>query len=149
MARTGRPPTPVERKRALGNPGKRPLPATQNVVEILAAVEIPDPPRPLGPAGTDLWQRSWRTARHWLSAETDLELLLMVAEQVDERVGLRIQVVRHGDKDDRKALRDLDKQVVANLSLLGFTPVDRTRLGLAEVKRASKLDTLIASRQQA
>jgi hypothetical protein len=41
--------------------------------------------------------------------------------------------------DERKALRELDRQLVANLSLLGFTPTDRTRLGVAEVKRQSKL----------
>jgi hypothetical protein len=44
--------------------------------------------------------------------------------------------------DERKALRDLDRQLVANLSLLGFTPTDRSRLGVAEVKRQSKLEEL-------
>jgi hypothetical protein len=72
----------------------------------------------------------------------------MVCEQVDERVALRIRVLRDSNRDDRKALRDLDKQVIGSLSLLGFTPTDRSRLGLAEVKAASKLEELRARRNQ-
>jgi hypothetical protein len=33
--------------------------------------------------------------------------------------------------------------ITSNLSLLGFTPTDRTRLGIAEVKVASKLEELM------
>lgn len=149
MPRPGRPPKPVERKRATGNPGKRPLPERSNVVELAAAVEIPEPDRPLGPAGLALWGRAWRAARHWLSPDTDIELLIIVCEQLDERVALRIQVIREGRPEDRKALRELDKQVLAGLSVLGFTPTDRARLGLAEVKAASKLEEIRARRAQA
>lgn len=138
----GRRPKPVERKRAIGNPGRRPLPDQANVVLLSAAVGIPDPPRPLGTAGLALWGRAWQTARRWLSPETDLELLLIVCEQLDERIALRIQVLRESKPEDRKALRDIDKQVVSGLSLLGFTPTDRGRLGLAEVKAASKLEDI-------
>jgi hypothetical protein len=34
------------------------------------------------------------------------------------------------------------------MALLGFTPTDRTRLGLAEVKTASKLEELMARKEQ-
>jgi hypothetical protein len=142
MARNGRPPVPTERKRALGNPGKRSLPKTAAVVSLDAAVEIPDPPRPLGPGGTQLWTRAWLAARSWLSPQTDVETLLMVCEPVDERIALRITVLRDGVAEDRKALRDLDKQVLNGLSILGFTPTDRARLGLAEVKAISTLERL-------
>lgn len=145
--KVGRPPTPVERKRRVGNPGKRKLPDLASVTTIAAAVEVPEPPRPLGSAGQELWERSWRSARHWVSPDTDLELLLMCCEQVDERVALRVRVLRDGRNEDRKALRDIDRQVVANLSLLGFTPTDRSRLGLAEVKAQSKLEELRARRE--
>jgi hypothetical protein len=43
-------------------------------------------------------------------------------------------------------LTQLTKLVQENLSLLGFTPADRTRLGVAEVKAASKLEELMARR---
>jgi hypothetical protein len=36
-------------------------------------------------------------------------------------------------------LRDLERSIVANLSLLAWTPTDRSRYGLAEVKAKSKL----------
>jgi hypothetical protein len=66
----------------------------------------------------------------------------MTCELLDERWNLRIQVMSSNRPDERKALRELDRQLVANLSLLGFTPTDRTRLGVAEVKRQSKLEEL-------
>jgi hypothetical protein len=37
---------------------------------------------------------------------------------------------------------ELEKSIASNLGLLGFTPSDRTRLGLAEVKARSKLEAL-------
>jgi hypothetical protein len=89
-----------------------------------------------------LWERIWSAGRRWISPESDLELLQMVCEQLDERVALRIRVLRDNEPEERKSLRDLDKQIVSGLSLLGLTPTDRSRLGLAEVKAATKLDEL-------
>lgn len=146
MALNGRPPTPIERKRALGNPGKRTLPSKSSVAALEPADGIPEPPRPLGSAGLQLWDRVWEAARNWISPKTDIEALLMVAEQVDERVALRFKVLRDGNLDDRRALRELDKQIMNGLSILGFTPTDRARLGLAEVKAASTLEKLRKSR---
>jgi hypothetical protein len=80
----------------------------------------------------------------WLSPQTDIELLLMTCEMVDERWNLRIKVLTDNRPEERKGLRDLERQLVANLSLLGFTPTDRSRLGVAEVKRVSKLEELRA-----
>jgi hypothetical protein len=45
-----------------------------------------------------------------------------------------------------RALHDLEKMISQNLSLLGFTPADRTRMGVAEVKVASKLEELMERR---
>lgn len=44
------------------------------------------------------------------------------------------------------ALRQLDKQVDSNLSLLGFTPSDRSRLGFVQVKTRSKLQERMAKK---
>lgn len=148
MAIRGAKPKPIELKRRLGNPGKRPLPTESSVVALVPATGVPDPPRPLGVAGTHLWSRAWVAAGAWLSPQTDLDLLLMVCEQMDERIVLRIRVLREGNVDDRRGLRDLDKQIVSGLSLLGFTPTDRARLGLAEVKAHSKLEEIRARRQR-
>lgn len=139
----GRPPKPNEQKRALGNPGKRPLPTEGSLVLLPSMYEVPEPPRPLvTEAAKALWNRTWTMGQTWLSPQTDIELLLMTCEMVDERWNLRIKVLQDNRPEERKGLRDLERQLVANLSLLGFTPTDRSRLGVAEVKKISKLEAL-------
>lgn len=144
MATRGRPPKPVEVKRASGNPGKRALPGNDNLILLPAVNGIPEPSRQLFQFGLELWNRVWSMGNSWLSYNTDVDLLLMVCEQMDERAKLRTQVWNEGRIDERKALRALEKQIVENLSLLGFTPTDRSRLGVAEVKKQSKLEDLLA-----
>jgi hypothetical protein len=139
MAPRGRPPKPIEQKRLAGNVGKRPLP--ENAIQLVVGEKV-EPPRPLGQTGRDFWDRIWGMANTWLSPESDLELLMITSELIDERWSLRVNVFRDGRPEDRKALRNLDKQLVANLSLLGFSPTDRSRLGIAEVKRQTKLEEL-------
>ena len=46
------------------------------------------------------------------------------------------------DKNLLMRTMELEKSIASNLGLLGFTPSDRTRLGLAEVKARSKLEAL-------
>jgi hypothetical protein len=141
MAPRGRPPKPIEQKRLAGNVGKRPLP--DNTIKLVQEVaELIEPPRPLGATGREFWDRIWGMAYTWLSPESDMELLMITSELIDERWSLRVNVFRDGRPEDRKALRNLDKQLVANLSLLGFSPTDRSRLGIAEVKRQTKLEEL-------
>jgi hypothetical protein len=79
----------------------------------------------------------------WISPNTDSELLLMTCEMIDERWNLRVKVMQTDDARLRRGLRELDRQIVSNLSLLGFSPADRSRLGVAEVKAASKLEELM------
>ena len=73
----------------------------------------PDPMRPLGAAGLDTWKSLAGTcppdARH---------LLQMLCEQMDERAGLRVQVLRAGNPSDRRALRSLDRQISENLQVV-------------------------------
>jgi len=62
---------------------------------------------------------------------------------------LRLHVLRAGDDfdwRDRVALRSLDDQVQSLLSLLAFSPRDRSRLGVAEIRR-SPLEELMGSRR--
>jgi hypothetical protein len=147
MSRMGRPPKPIEQKRLTGNPGKRALPKEGSLVLLPSMYEIPEPPRPLVTAAAkELWERTWSMGQTWLSPSTDIELLLMTCEMIDERWNLRIQVLQNNRPEERRGLRELEKQIVNNLSLLGFTPTDRSRLGVAEVKRVSKLEELRAKR---
>lgn len=135
--RVGRPPTPTEKKIALGNPGKRKI--TGIVVALPGRREVPEPPRPLGHYGTQTWERLW-TNGSWLS-QAELDVALLVCEQVDERVALRSRVIAAlapvggvvpppgpNDWRDRLGLRHLDDAIQTGFSVLGFTPTDRARL---------------------
>ena len=134
----GRPRVPDADKRLRGNPGKRrlgPRPVVQDAA-LGCATEAdeaskPHPPRPLGPHGADIWTRVLAAAP-WLTS-ADVEMLLMLCETADERTMLRARTFRDGDRFDRLAMRMLDRQVIALLSLLALSPPDRARLGLADV----------------
>lgn len=146
MATMGRPPVPIEQKRLLGNPGRRPLPESSTLQQLEPIKNIPEPPRQLFEAGQELWNRVWENGLSWISPHSDIELLLMTCEQIDERIKLRTSVWNNNRSDERKALRALDKEIVSNLSLLGFSPADRTRLGVAEVKKLSKLEEILTKK---
>ena len=146
MAQRGRPPTPVEIKRKTGNPGRRPLPDLKTVELLPQAEEVPEPPRPLLEPGARLWSEVWQAGIQWISPATDMELLLMTCELVDERWNLRIKVMKSENMAMARRLDSVSNQIVRNLSLLGFTPSDRTRLGVAEVKKASKIEEILRRR---
>jgi hypothetical protein len=144
----GRPSKPLEQKRLLGNPGKRALPDEGTIAIIPMATSTPEPTRPLLRYGRELWDKVWDTGINWISPNTDTELLLMTCEMIDERWNLRVRVMTDNDPKDRRGLRELDRAIVSNLSLLGFSPSDRSRLGIAEVKKMSKLEELMARKAQ-
>jgi hypothetical protein len=133
---TGRPPKPVEQKRRTGNPGKRALPKAGDLAPVPA---VTSEPADLDPA--DTFSAVLEDGRVWL-ARTDAVGLSLLRESLEERAELRAAVMAGGAAEDRKALRDLDKQIVSHLSALGFDPSARARLGLAEVKAATTLEKL-------
>jgi hypothetical protein len=136
MATRGRKPKPVEQKVRIGNPGKRAIPKIAIVEPTVPTKGIPEPHRFLihgndgtvGP-GRRLWNDIWSSGAGWLKYETDGEMAMMVCEQTDERAVLRLRLLNGGDWRDRAQLRQLEKLIASNLSLLGFTPTDRARLG--------------------
>lgn len=139
---------PVEQKKLLGNPGRRPLPKDSDLQVLPGAMEKPEPIRELDDAGRALWDRVWDAGQIWLSPDTDLEVLQMTCELLDERQELMQLVRETRDWRDRRALRSVDTQLVSNMSLLGFTPTDRSRLGVAQVKVESKLESMRRKRDQ-
>ncbi|MEU5424020.1 phage terminase small subunit P27 family [Streptomyces olivoreticuli] len=152
----GRPPTPTERKRRTGNPGKRNLP--EPVVHLAAVAAVPPPPDTLGEVGARVWDRLWTAGQAWLSPTTDLDILTRLCEAHDEREAMRDQVAADGymvsgSMGQLRAhpllseIRALEAQMTRWESACGFTPTDRARLGYAEVRRASKLEELIQRRQ--
>ena len=135
------PPVPTERKRQLGNPSHRPLPEKKDVIELEAGNV--EPLRPLGPAGQRLWDDIFRRGELWVSGRTDSQLVQLVCEQIDRREMLRTQLVDCPDQRSlHMSLNDIEKLISSNLGLLGFTPTDRSRIGVAEVRKNSKIDEL-------
>jgi 5-formyltetrahydrofolate cyclo-ligase len=76
----------------------------------------------------------------------------ITAEAISEREALR-ELLAHNTENTkyRSGLRELERQIVSQLALLGLSPSDRARLGIAEVKKESKLEELLrrkAEREQ-
>lgn len=151
----GRPPTPTERKRKLGNPGKRALPEASNVVALPPVAD--DVPAQLGPAGRAVWELVIDQCK-WL-AESDRPTLVMLCEKFDRRQDFMARLeasdpVLYTDKGYAYPnplvgmLSTLETEIARLLSALGLTPTDRTRLGVAEVKAQSNLEKLLQRRAE-
>ena len=135
---------PVERKRRLGNPGQKKLPAKIIVAEQIR--KIPEPRHPLGKYGLEAWNEIWTAGSHWISSATDVAVIQMLCECEDERAMLRLKVLAEQDWRDRVGLRKLEEFILVMYSKLGFTPTDRGKMGVGEVRPASVLDELRARR---
>jgi P27 family predicted phage terminase small subunit len=151
------PPKPSEKKRKAGNPGKRKLPEPVSIVPALDAA--PAPPAGLAEAGTVAWRRAWDAGSDWL-AVGDVTILELLCRQVDEITRWQEIVERDGVTFETKGgmirvhpavaqIRELEQRVVVNLGLCGFTPADRARLGLTEVRKLSGLADLASRRSDA
>lgn len=131
---SGRTPKPVEQKRRLGNLGGRKLPTQAQIIALPSlASSIPVPHRPLGDHGKELWRRIWSSGAAWLRPALDGDIVLMACEMTDERTVLRRIVFQNTDRwRERRALREIDKQITSLLSQIGFSPTDRATLGIGD-----------------
>jgi P27 family predicted phage terminase small subunit len=150
----GRPPVPNERKRKLGNPGRRDLPALASVTPVAPAQTVA--PAHLGPEGRDAWERVVGGCL-WL-AETDHLTLQLACEKVDRRALFRQLLaesapVLYTDKDYAYPnplvgmLSTIETEISRLFAALGLTPADRTRMGVAEVKAKNAFEEMLARRQ--
>lgn len=151
----GRPAKPTEVKRALGNPGHRSLPDAPMPGEGLAGAEdIPSAPV-LGVDGKRLWTQLWLAGKHWLSPESDAHIMTLLCQAQDEAEEIRRAItigevprfykLPNGSYVTHPLviqLKELRSQSTAWLAALGFSPADRARLGLAEVRQNDALDDL-------
>lgn len=149
----GRPPKPIEQKRRTGRaPGRdsggRKLPEPAEVVALPMAPGVPEPPTDFGLDATRLWERAWSAAITWLSPDSDMEAVEQACRLTDDVAVARQRYRATRDPGDLRALVAVQKSLSDALSTLGFDPTARSRLGLAEVKRASKLDELRERRTQ-
>jgi P27 family predicted phage terminase small subunit len=146
----GRPAKPTEQKRKTGNPGKRPLPDLKNVISLPPIKS--DAPLHLSDAGQKMWA-DVRAIAPWI-ANTDGKLLIELCEKMDKKYELKEKLaatdyVLFTDKGYAYAnplfgmLNTVENDIVKLLSLLGLTPVDRSKLGVAEVTTKGKLAQLL------
>jgi len=140
------PPKPAELKMLTGNPGKRAMPSN----DALAPLEYGyvEPPADLRESGLELWNKIFGAGELWISIRTDTSLVAQVCRQMDRRDELSR---RFWDEPDSRvvnmSLLETEKAVVNGLSLLGFTPADRTRLGLVSARTKSKLQELMDAKR--
>ena len=139
-----------------GNPGRRKLPAAPtptSALEVIDVDRLPPAPEHLGPVGRLAWEYVWRGGRRHLSESQDSLLIARVAEKVElvarlndwlgDDVERRWYTTANGQVVTHPAVKQLeqaDAQLTAWLSMLGFTPSDRARLGLQEIRVADALD---------
>lgn len=151
MATRGRPPKPLEQKRLTGrtpttDSGGRPLPKLAEIVLLPQADGMPDFPADLSEAGRDLWRRVWQDGITWISPKTDAQAAEEACRAADDVAIARERYRATRDPKDASALVSLGKRLDDALSMLGFNPTARSRLGVAEVRRVSALDELIERR---
>ena len=141
---------PTEVKRRNGNPGKQKLPALKNVI---ALPQIKNqPPIHLSESGKKIWLEV-RELAPWV-ATTDGKLLVELCEKMDRKYALQAKLnasefVLYTDKGYAYSnplfgmLNTVENDIIKILSLLGLTPIDRSKLGVAEVTTKGKLAHLL------
>jgi P27 family predicted phage terminase small subunit len=140
------PPKPAELNILQGNPSKRAI-RTNDAIAPLEYGYI-EPPVELGKVGKRFWDSIFGAGELWISIKTDTQLVQLVCEQLDRRELIKEQI--QADPTDPTWYRqanEVEKAIVTGLSLLGFSPSDRTRLGLVSAKTKTKLEEIIAKRQ--
>jgi len=143
----GRPPKPNELKRLLGNPGQRPLPDLNNITHLPMIREIPPVPENIGEAGKKFWDRAWSVAVTWLSAQSDIDAIENTARLADATEAARNRYMATTEPADAKAYVAINKAYTDALTSLGFDPISRSRLGVAEVRAATSIDKLLERRE--
>ena len=162
MPRTGRPPKPLEQIRATARnqthkADGRPLPAVREVVA--KTVVVPAEPDGLAARGSEEWVNIWTAGANWLHPTEDYHWVEMIAHAYDEIAHFRSVIAedgltQRGSMGQMVAhpligeIRRAEATIMKALSTLGFSPSDRARLGLAEIKAQSKLQDMMAKAGQ-
>jgi P27 family predicted phage terminase small subunit len=120
----------------------------------------PAPPI-LGAAGVAMWNHVWEAGRKWLSPDVDFTIVRLLCEAADEMDEIRSlldsgEVARTYTTSNGTIvthpfvvqLKDLRVQMTSWLAAIGFSPSDRARLGLAEVRVRNELDDLERRRRE-
>lgn len=160
----GRRHEPIERKlaKAKGDgrtPSKTVVPVTTNIAA-RGNRRIPPMPRGLGARGKVEWRKIWTAGRAWLRDDQDYHWVEMIARAYSDIEGFREQIEKDGlvvtgwngqlaAHPLIKAIREEEQTIQKCLSILGFSPTDRARLGLAEAKAQNAVLEMMAKQRNA
>jgi hypothetical protein len=147
---------PIEQKRLKGSRirnGLQAQPMSSSALALVDMAVVPSVPEGFGLVGTSYWQVLWTGGRRHLSELHDTPLMTRLCKNFDKIAELELwlgkdverrwytspngQVVTHPAV---KQIEQMDAQNTAWMSLMGFTPSDRARLGLQEIRVANELD---------
>jgi P27 family predicted phage terminase small subunit len=145
---------PNELKRKLGNPGKQKLPELATIT-LLHQVSN-EAPLHLTPETQKLWINI-REIATWIG-NTDKSILTLLCEKIDRRSEYiaklqSMDLVLYTDKGYAYSnpvvgmISTIENEITKLFSLLGLTPSDRSKLGVAEVQAISAIDKLLAKRE--
>lgn len=147
-------PVPIERMMSRSHNGKTLGGRDLEVIDVsgMATLDVPEPPEGLGDRGTVEWAKIW-TAGKWLWPDQDYAWVEQAARAYDDLATFRTKV-----SEDGLTVEGYNGQTVAHpliaemrrcedtirkcLSQIGFSPTDRARLKLTELKGASELQKL-------
>lgn len=151
----GRPAIPKEMKRLLGRgDSDAPMPDDKHLPALSESAGPPEPPYPLEPVGQYYWAQTWHAGKSWLSPDVDLQIVYDICANRDEcaRIQDDIELLPARFYETKAGqlvthplitqLRALEQQRTAWMAAIGFSPADRARLGLAEVRIADEFDQL-------
>jgi P27 family predicted phage terminase small subunit len=154
---TGRPAKPVERHRDAGT--GRNLPDAPAPGQGLAGGTVPQPPETLQQKGIELWNHVWTAGKSWLAVDSDRTIVTLLCNAFDEHEDIReklqsgeyARVYVHANGSPVTTpwvtqMKELRVQMTTWLSQIGFSPSDRSRLGLGEVRVRDELDELAQKR---
>lgn len=144
----GRRREPIERKMAKARgdgrtPSKLPVPVGA-AVAVTSNRRVPPAPRGLGPRGKLEWHKVW-SAGFWLKEDQDYHWVEMIVRAYSDIEVYRKQVEQDGlitkgyaGQDAAhpliKEIRNCEATIQKCLSILGFSPTDRARLNLADLR---------------
>jgi P27 family predicted phage terminase small subunit len=147
---------PIEKKRKRGaqiRNGLAAMPVPEFALATINLTDVPPAPATLGECGKAYWTMFWDAGRRHLSEKHDSALVTKLCAAIEQT-----SLIEHWQGSDVsrwfyatangqlvthpliKQKQELNAQITAWLSLLGFTPSDRARLGLAEIRVANELD---------
>ena len=133
---------PAEVKRARGTARPDRMPKLSAVAPLQPAESLPDAPTDFGPDALRLWAMAWGAAITWLSPHSDIEIVEQTCRLADDLSIARDRYRETGEPKDGRLVATFQRELTSALASLGFDPAARTRLGVAEVTRVSKLAAL-------